>query len=290
MSSHTINSISTPIVHLIGPGKLKVVNGRLAYSIGQGTPMRLDPKTIQNIHCFGYVGMSDQAIALLLKHNIPVCFLTAKGNTFCGSFQHLRLETTLLRLNQYRASCDAKFQLEMAKFWVMEKITSQINAVRHYQRQGKVEGKYLARLQATLERVKTQANIASLRGNEGATSALWFELFGKFLLPPWKFTIRVRRPPTDTVNALLSLGYTLLVSRTTALCQAEGLEPMLGTLHEYLTGRPSLACDIMEPLRVPTVDRWVIALCNQNQISPDDFYSDKKGVLLKKGNISAKKT
>jgi len=77
MSPHTTNSISSPIIHLIGPGSLKVINGRLAYSTGQGTSMRLDPKTIQNIHCFGPVGMSDQAIVLLLKHNIPVCFLTA---------------------------------------------------------------------------------------------------------------------------------------------------------------------------------------------------------------------
>ena len=282
MSTHTINSISTPIIHLIGPGTLKVNNGRLAYSTGQGTPMRLDLKTIQHIHCFGPVGMSDQAIVLLLKHNIPVCFLTSTGKTFCGSFQHLRQDTTLLRLNQYRASSDAKFQLGMAKFWVMEKITSQINATRHYQRQGKADGKYLVRLQATLEKIKTQTNIASLRGNEGETSALWFELFGKLFLLPWKFTTRNRRPPTDPVNALLSLGYTLLVSRTTALCQAEGLESMLGTLHEYRSGRPSLACDIMEPLRVPMVDRWVIMLCNQNQISPQDFYTDKKGVLLKR--------
>ena len=204
MSLQTINSISTPIIHLIGPGKLKVINGRLAYSTGRGTPMRLDPKTIHNIHCFGLVGMSDEAIALLLKHNIPVCFLTATGKTFCGSFQHLRQETAVLRLNQYRALCDAKFQLEMAKFWVMEKITSQIHAARHYQRQGKTDGKAHAKLQAMLGRVKTQTSIASLRGTEGGTSALWFELFGKLFLPPWKFTIRVRRPPTDPVNALLT--------------------------------------------------------------------------------------
>ena len=60
---------------------------------------------------------------------------------------------------------------------------------------------------------------------------------------------------------MLSLGYTWLLARTVARCEAEGLEVNLGGLHEYRPGRPSLACDLMEPLRTPAVDRWVVLVC-----------------------------
>jgi CRISPR-associated protein Cas1 len=106
-------------------------------------------------------------------------------------------------------------------------------------------------------------------------------LVGQLLLPPRLFTQRVRRPPTDPVNALLSLGYTFLLRRVEARCEAFGLEVALGALHAYRAGRPSLACDLMEPLRVPVVDRWVVSLCNERRLSPDDFVADEThGVRL----------
>src|SRR5205085_1352949 len=71
--------------------------------------------------------------------------------------------------------------------------------------------------------------------------------------PPWTFPDRTRRPPTDPVKPLLSLGYTWLLGRVTARVEAAGYEPSLGGLHDYRPGRPSLGCDLIEPLRVPAV-------------------------------------
>ena len=282
MSHKPVNSISTPITHLVGPGSLKVINGRLAYTTGHGSPTRLDPAALENVSCFGPVGVTDQAVILLLKHNIHVAFLTSQGKSYRGCLHHLRNDTALLRIQQCMASAKPTFKYEMAQYWVAEKITSQITAARHYQRQGLNLGDTLSKLKVTLNKAKNAAHIDVLRGVEGEASAIWFRLLGQLLSTPWEFTKRIRRPPTDPVNAILSLGYTFLVSRTAALCEANGLEPALGTLHEYRAGRPSLACDIMEPLRIPAVDRWVIALCNQNHIVRDDFLKTDKGVRLKK--------
>ena len=52
--------------------------------------------------------------------------------------------------------------------------------------------------------------VATLLGLEGTASKRWFDLFTLFLPNPWTFPGRRKRPPTDPVNALLSLGYTLL--------------------------------------------------------------------------------
>ena len=71
-----------------------------------------------------------------------------------------------------------------------------------------------------------------------------------------------------------------LLGQFTDSCEAAGLEIYLGVLHEYRPGRPSLACDIMEPLRIPAVDRWVISLCNQNRIAVGDFQAQDGGIRL----------
>lgn len=79
------------------------------------------------------------------------------------------------------------------------------------------------------------------------------------------------------MNALLSLGYTWLLTRVNARAEAAGYEIYLGGLHEYRPGRPSLGCDLIEPLRVPAVDRWVVATCGQGELSPHDFRSEEAG-------------
>ena len=146
--------------------------------------------------------------------------------------------------------------------------------------QGVAAGPLLNRLKTFEEQAAGAKNLDVLRGVEGAASAAWFVLLGALLRPPWQFTQRRRRPPTDPVNALLSLGYTWLLARTVARCEAAGLEVNLGGLHEYRPGRPSLACDVMEPLRVPAVDRWVVGLCNGGQLRTADFVAENGGVRL----------
>lgn len=279
--SQRITSIATPIAHLVGPGKLKVINGHLAFSTGKGTPLRLDPKSLTVVFCYGRVGVSDEAMRSLFHHDVEVAWLTPAGQHCRGRLVRSDASSTSLRLKQYHVFLDDALKREIARDLVLKKVASQVVALRHYQRQGHPETSNILR---QLKRFHKQAvdarDLEVLRGVEGAASAAWLGFFGKLLLPPWRFTTRVRRPPTDPVNALLSLGYTLLLNRTIARCEALGLEIALGALHEFRPGRPSLACDLIEPLRVPAVDRWVVRLCNEQRLRPADFCEKGGGVRL----------
>lgn len=276
-----VTSIATPTAHLVGPGKLKVINGRLAFSTGKATPLRIDPKSLRTVLCYGRVGVSDEAIRVLFQHNVEVAWLTPAGQHCRGRLVRANSSGTTLRLKQYEVLLDHDLKRQFARDTVVKKIASQVAAARHYQRQGHPEtGGILRQIKRLQQRAVDAGGVEVLRGVEGAASAAWFTFFGKLLLPPWKFTQRVRRPPTDPVNALLSLGYTLLLNRTIARCDAIGLEVTLGALHEFRPGRPSLACDLIEPLRVPAVDRWVVRLCNEQRLKPKDFRRESKGVRL----------
>jgi len=85
------------------------------------------------------------------------------------------------------------------------------------------------------------------------------------------FSGRVRRPPTDPVNAMLSFAYTLLFNRVLSAVEQGGLDPMLANLHAFEDRRPSLALDLMEEFRVPVVDSIVMAMVNRVEVGPGDF-------------------
>lgn len=267
----TIPAVACPIAHLVGPGRLGIDNQRLCFSTPSTRQLFLDPKELQEIVCYGAVSITPAAMRLLTSRGVHVAMLSGRGDRFIARWDPGETSRTLLRLIQYHVALQPQHALRIAKNHVVAKIESQLAAARHYQRQGKSASEPLRKLEKALEDARYPKDLDTLRGIEGTATATWFRVYSTAILPPFKFERRVRRPPTDPVNALLSLGYSLLTRRVAARLQAAALEPNLGTLHAFRSGRPSLACDFVEPLRIPAVDRWVLSLCNRKQVQPDHF-------------------
>ena len=149
-----------------------------------------------------------------------------------------------------------------------------LDIARYLQRRAQTSfdaGQLLRRLQSYRQKAASAADHGVLRGIEGTASRAWFDALAATMPTGWTFPGRRKRPPTDPVNALLSLGYTVLYHRIEAACQAWGLDPCVGVLHEYRPGRSSLACDLVEPFRVPAVDRPLIQTLTAGEFSADDF-------------------
>lgn len=91
---------------------------------------------------------------------------------------------------------------------------------------------------------------------------------------------RVRRPPTDPVNAMLSFGYALLVKECVAAVVSVGFEPGLGFYHKLRPGRPSLALDLMEEFRPLIVDSTVLSLVNAREIKVSHFDRRGRAIVL----------
>ena len=91
---------------------------------------------------------------------------------------------------------------------------------------------------------------------ESSTCAAYFRCFGKLLVnqDQWPFEGRVKRPPTDAVNALLSFGYSLLTNKVASAVQLVGFDHFVGYLHSSFYGRPALALDLVEESRPIIVD------------------------------------
>ncbi len=85
------------------------------------------------------------------------------------------------------------------------------------------------------------------------------------------FTRRNRRPPRDAVNALLSLGYSMLARDCTVAAHAVGFDPYVGFYHQPRFGRPALALDLMEEFRPLIADSVALTLINTKVIGPGDF-------------------
>jgi CRISPR-associated protein Cas1 len=189
------------------------------------------------------------------------------------------------RVAQYRLSLDQGFCLRFSRAIVEAKLRSQV-AFLNEQRDSDMQSRYLLtvvlrRLESAIAAVDAQGSIASLRGLEGAGAAAYFEGFGDLMPERLKFDRRNRRPPKDPVNAVLSLGYTLLHAEAVLALYGAGFDPFVGFYHALDFGRESLACDAVEPLRVE-VDRHTLMLFRTEKLRPGDFTLAEGSCLLGK--------
>ncbi|MEF8703567.1 MAG: CRISPR-associated endonuclease Cas1 [Candidatus Accumulibacter sp. UW26] len=189
------------------------------------------------------------------------------------------------RVAQYRLSLDADFCLRFARAVVEAKLRAQAGFLAE-RRDSEPRSRYLLtlslqRLSSSIAAVDAQGSTASLRGLEGAGAAAYFEGFADLLPERLKFSCRNRRPPRDPVNAMLSLGYTLLHAEAVLALYGAGLDPFVGFYHALDFGRESLACDLVEPLRVE-VDQHTLMLFRSEKLRPEDFSTTEAGCLLGK--------
>ena len=136
--------------------------------------------------------------------------------------------------------------------------------------QGNILSGALANLYLT-EKVPATESIDVLFGYEGQGAHVYFQAFGSLLNEPFVFEKRTGRPPTDPVNSMMSLGYTLLHQNIFSLVQAVGLHPHFGNLHVPRKNHPALISDLIEEFRAPVVDSLVAYLVNSSILTLEDF-------------------
>ncbi len=220
----------------------------------------------------------------LAEHQVPAVLQPGRGQG-TSVWMGAALGTTVaLRTAQHRAADRREWCLVSARRLLAAKFTAQARAAALVDR-GLAPTASQADLRTRLDsagRALAQAGtLSELMGHEGAAAAAWYQELTARLPRHWHFRGRNRRPPRDPVNALLSLGYTLLGGEMLGAVQQAGLDPARGLLHELVPGRESLVLDLIEPLR-PSVDVVILGLLD-NLLTPEDFtQGEQEGCRLAK--------
>ncbi len=239
---------------------------------------------VSRIFMRGDVRLQSSLLAKLGEMNIGVIVLSGR-----------KAEPTLLmarphndasrRLAQFQRASDPTFCWRFSQQLIHHKLTAQREFLAQ-RRDQELEHRYeltlaLRKLDGMLAELNNKTDIASLRGLEGAAAAGYFQGLAAIAPPSLQFKTRNRRPPKDPLNAMLSLGYTLLHAETVLALYGSGLDPFIGFYHTLDFGRESLACDVMEPLRVD-VDQAMLELFRSEVLRKADFSHTESGCLLGK--------
>lgn len=273
------------VVYVTRPGsQLKKQGGRLKiYHNGQ-LLSEVPLANVERILILAPAQITAVLTYYLVQNNIPVlyhfadestCSMLSRGN---GNVEYWLAQTSCWQ--------DALYRLQTCAQLVRRKLANQEQLLRRAARN--YGDPTLREAADKIVEMGGEAacplSLQQLRGIEGQGARVYFGVFARCIRRPgFEFNGRTRRPPRDAVNALLSLGYMLLLGEVVWTLQASGLHPGLGFLHEPSRRSQALALDLIEIYRQPIVDRLVLSSINLGVIKPEDFYvSENYGIRLKK--------
>ncbi len=128
--------------------------------------------------------------------------------------------------------------------------------------------------------IGAQAEINMLRGIEGKMRERYYQAWRHILSEGWTFERRVRRPPDNEVNALISFGNSHLYTVCLGEIYRTQLTPTISYLHEPGARRFSLALDLSEIFKPLIVDRAIFRLINTGQLKDSHFDRSLDGCFL----------
>lgn len=273
--------VTTPMAYLSLDGETIVIQNE-DECLG-----RIPLLNLENIVSFGYRGASPRLMGACAERGIGLCFLTQHGR-FLARVSGPVSGNVLLRTAQYRiADTDAE-ALPIAKMFLTGKIFNGRWSIERTLRDHalRVDAERLnaaiGQMKQSLDDLTRADSVDELMGIEGIAAKAYFSMFDQMILKNntyFHFDGRNRRPPLDPVNALLSFTYSILGNEIAGALEAVGLDPAVGFLHALRPGRASLAQDLLEELRAPFADRFVLTLINLGAVTERDFARKENGAF-----------
>ena len=244
--------------------------------------------TLEQILYFGYKGASPALMGACADAKGGLSFFKPSGR-FLAKVCGPKHGNVLLRKEQYRISDSEEQSCQVARNFVVVKIFNARSVLERAKRDHALcidTDRIMTISKGLIQEARSAKECKSLellRGIEGTAAKEYFSVFNELILQnkDWfSFSGRIKRPPKDPVNALLSFAYTILANDCASALEGVGLDAYVGFLHRDRPGRVSLALDLMEELRSIYADRFILTLINNRILTPQNFEVQEDGAIL----------
>jgi len=251
--------------YIFSMGELKRKDNSIVFKNEKGN-FYLPIEDTREIYCMNEVSLNTKFLDFVAKAGITLHFFNYHGN-YSGSFYPKEaLISGDLTIKQSLAHIDKRLIIAKA---IVQAIADNIHTLLyHYYRHGKKELKPLLDwlrkdVRAFLEK---DVDIKQILFIEGQVWNRFYDSFQHFLPQDFIMNKRVKRPPDNPINALVSFGNTLLYTKTISAIYHTHLNQSISFLHSPREGRFSLSLDLSEAFKPVIVFKTIFECVNNKKL------------------------
>ena len=234
----------------------------------------------KEIYCLNEISLNTKLLDFLSQNHVVVHFFNYYGGysgTFYPKDQYLSGRLLVKQVEAFQ-----NHRVEIARAIVKGIGENLYEVLYHYYKHEKKEVK------ETIDWIRSEFNprimqadtINSLMALEGEVWMRFYADFKYFLPEDFTLNKRVKRPPDNPMNAMISFGNTLLYGKTISTIYRTHLDQRISYLHEPSERRFSLSLDLSEVFKPVLVYRTIFDLVNNRKIQVAKHFEKKLNYCL----------
>lgn len=265
--------------YIFSMGELKRKDNSIAFCNEKGN-FYIPIEDLRELYCMNEVSFNTKFLDFLARAGVTLHLFNYHGN-YSGTFYPKdALISGDLTIKQSYAFVENR--LDIAK-GIVSAIAQNIHeTLYHYYRHDKKELKpYLDWLKVEVPKfLSKKIKIEQIMFIEGQIWNRFYDSFRHFLPEDFVMNKRVKRPPDNPINALVSFGNTLLYTKTISQIYNTHLNQSISFLHSPREGRFSLSLDLSEAFKPIIVFKTIFDLVNKKQLQVQKHFDKNLNYAL----------
>ena len=257
--------------YIYNNGNLKRKDNSIAFIDKNGEKRYIPIETTNEIYVMSEMEFNTNLINYISQYDIVVHFFNYYS-FYTGSFQpREKLVSGNLLVNQVNHYTDISKRLVIAKKFVDGASYNIYRNLRYSNGRGTDVQEYMDKIEYLRKQIDKSNSIQELMGYEGNIRKIYYEAWNIIVDQEINFTKRVKNPPDNMINTLISFVNTIVYTKVLGAIYHTQLNPTVSYLHEPGTRRFSLSLDIAEIFKPILADRLIFSLLNKKQITEKSF-------------------
>ena len=267
--------------YIINNGDLKRKDNNIIITGANGESKNLKVEVTDEIYLFGEVNLNTKALNFLSQNGIILHVFNYYGY-YSGSYYPRETNISgYLLVNQVKHYDNYERRLIIAKKILSSSAHNIYRNLRYYNGRGVDLEDIMNQIESLANMIDKSSTIGEIMGIEGNIRKIYYSSWNKIIKQDIEFDKRVKRPPDNMINSLISFINSMVYTTTLSEIYKTQLNPTISYLHQPGTKRFSLSLDISEIFKPIIVDRMIFSMLNKNQITENDFDKDSNYLYLK---------
>jgi len=267
--------------YLFANGELHRKDNVLRVTTPDGRFKDIKVEMTRDIYVFGEVGLNTKCLNYAGQLSMPIHFFNYYGS-YTGSFypkeENVSGKLLIEQVNHYT---DTDKRLEIAKEFIEAASYNILRNVRYYNERNRDLETCMEDIKALRRGIARTQDVNELMGVEGSIRKAYYNGWNQIVNQEIDFEKRVKRPPDNMINALISFVNSLVYVTCLTEIYKTQLHPAVSYLHSAGERRFSLCLDISEVFKPLIADRLIFSMLNKNMLTEKDFEQGSNFCYLK---------
>lgn len=263
-------------------GTIKRKDNSLQFILEDNSKVDVPIEQISDIYIFSEMTLNTQMINILASKGICIHFFNYYS-FYTGTFYPKEtLVAGSLLVKQVQHFDNNEKRIVIAREFIKAAASNIYRNLRYYNERGGSVEEIMGKVKILQKDLGSCTHVQQLMGVEGNIRKIYYEAWNSIVNQDIKYEKRVKNPPSNMINSLISYVNSLVYTRVLSEIYNTQLNPTISYLHEPGTRRFSLCLDIAEIFKPLLADRLIFSLLNKNQITEKSFTNELNFLHLTK--------